>query len=202
MNCMFLGSSILNIACLLALAVGEHATVSFDCNYQGAPALDGVSVKIGKEVPLDRKPVPQREGYRFGGWFTDSSCSEQSRWLCGVKAANLWTGEGEFMAVEADMTLYAKWEAPVHVSSAEEFDAIRNNLYGWYILDSDIDLSGYKAWEPIGNYDSLYEYADAEWWGKAFHGVIDGNGTPEPATSPIGIGKMGYAINSCTKIQE
>lgn len=176
MKRMALRSAILSIACLLALTGCRHATVCFDCNYPGAPALEDVSVRTGKPLPLDQKPVPQREGYRFAGWFTDSSCSEQSRWLCGVKASNLWTGEGESMAVESDMTLYAKWTAPVHITSAQEFDAIRNDLYGWYILDADIDLSIYSEWEPIGNYDSSYEYADAEWWEKGFHGVIDGNG--------------------------
>ena len=53
---------------------------------------------------------------------------------------------------------------------------IREDLYGWYVLDADIDLSGIADWNPIGSYESDYEMADGEWWKKAFKGRLDGQG--------------------------
>lgn len=37
------------------------------------------------------------------------------------------------------------------ISNEEEFNNIRNNLSGKYILMNNIDLSGYSNWTPIGN---------------------------------------------------
>lgn len=167
---------ILTVTFLALTTNCNSATVTFDLNYPGAGDAVTLHVSPGKFIPLEEKMIPQREGYLFAGWFTERDCNEKYRWLCGEKKLAAWGGDTESMALQGDMTLYAKWSSPVHISSAEEFNAIRNDLYGWYILDQDIDLSGYDSWEPIGNYNSTYEYADAEWWDEAFHGVIDGNG--------------------------
>lgn len=51
------------------------------------------------------------------------------------------------------------------IRTAQEFNNIRNNLSGNYVLLNDIDLSGYSEWTPIG------ENANA-----AFTGIFDGNG--------------------------
>lgn len=55
-------------------------------------------------------------------------------------------------------------EKVVYVSNAEQFNAIRNNLDAHYILTSDINLSGYSTWKPIGTTK------------KPFTGILDGNG--------------------------
>ncbi len=74
------------------------------------------------------------------------------------------------------MRLYARWVSPVSIKTAEQFDKIREDLNGWYVLDADIDLNGIADWNPIGNYESDYEMADGEWWKKAFKGRLDGQG--------------------------
>ena len=51
----------------------------------------------------------------------------------------------------------------VHISDYAGFNAIRNNLNGYYILDADIDLSGVD-WTPIGTEE------------QSFKGIIYGNG--------------------------
>ena len=51
----------------------------------------------------------------------------------------------------------------IEVGAAAEFDAIRNNLNGYYKLTADIDLSAYPDWQPIGTLAS------------PFRGRIDGN---------------------------
>ena len=123
-------------------------------------------------MALALKPIPEREGYRFAGWYKDPACTQE--WLFGAKTPQFMQPPVEWMSVKEDMTLYARWVAPVHIRTAEELDAIRKDLSGWYVLDNDIDLT--KEWEPVGKYEPDYEYADAEWWVHAFKGRLDGNG--------------------------
>ena len=154
-----------------------QVTVTFDLNYPGADAtIEPITIDKGNAMSLVQKPSPIREGYRLAGWYTDRECSPAERWLFGTKGMALWGGVTDSMAVAKDLTLYARWDQPVRIATAEEFNRIREDLYGWYILDNDINLSSFSQWDPIGNYDSSYEYADAEWWTSAFHGRIDGNG--------------------------
>ncbi|MFC5401301.1 S-layer homology domain-containing protein [Cohnella soli] len=86
---------------------------------------------------------------------------------------------------------------PIMISTAEELDAIRNNLSGNYILTKDIDLTEYlsstdtytgpgydggKGWRPIGTTSNN------------FTGRFDGNGhvikglkIARPAEAPVGL---------------
>ncbi len=80
------------------------------------------------------------------------------------------------MKVEQPMTLYARWIAPTHIKTAEELNRMRDDLYGWYVLDNDIDMSGFSDWEQVGVYEADYEWAEGEWWKKAFKGKLDGQG--------------------------
>lgn len=153
----------------------ETLTVHFNLNYDTATqAPQPVSVENNKEMALALKPIPEREGYRFAGWYKDPACTQE--WLFGAKTPQFMQPPVEWMSVKEDMTLYARWAAPVHIRTAEELDAVRKDLYGWYVLDNDIDLSALKEWEPVGKYEPDYEYADAEWWVHAFKGRLDGNG--------------------------
>lgn len=51
------------------------------------------------------------------------------------------------------------------IRTAEEFNDIRNNLSGKYVLLNNIDLSSYSEWAPIGETKE-----------SAFTGILDGNG--------------------------
>ena len=53
----------------------------------------------------------------------------------------------------------------VPISTADELYAIRNDMYGSYVLKNDIDLSDYENWTPIGTTPD-----------SAFHGKFDGQG--------------------------
>lgn len=55
-------------------------------------------------------------------------------------------------------------EAVTVIRTARELDGIRENLSGYYILGTDIDLGEYESWTPIGTYEA------------PFTGVFDGNG--------------------------
>lgn len=153
----------------------ETFTVQFNLNYNtDKEAPQALTVPKDKEMALALKPIPEREGYRFAGWYKDPACTQE--WLFGAKTPQFMQPPVEWMSVTRSMTLYARWAAPVHIRTAQDLDAVRKDLYGWYVLDNDIDLSTLKAWEPIGKYEPDYEFADAEWWVHAFKGRLDGNG--------------------------
>lgn len=56
--------------------------------------------------------------------------------------------------------------SPYQITTAVEFNSIRNNLTAHYILMNDIDLSSYTNFVPIGSSAS----------GQRFTGTLDGNG--------------------------
>lgn len=78
-------------------------------------------------------------------------------------------------------------ENPYRIATAKQLVAVRNDLAAHYVLNNDIDLSGYFSWNPIG--DAMY----------SFSGSFDGNGhvirnmTIEVQTSDFYLGLFGYA---------
>ena len=150
--------------------------VSFNLNYNATEKIPPISVTSGKAIPMASKPIPEREGFRFGGWYTSPECHPEQEWLFGSNSVGFYMPATDSMTVKAPMTLYAKWVAPTPVRTAKDLDAIREDLYGWYVLENDIDLSTIANWIPIGAYEENYEFAPGEWWRHAFKGIFDGNG--------------------------
>ena len=78
-------------------------------------------------------------------------------------------------------------ENPYQIATAKQLVAVRNDLAAHYVLNNNIDLSGYSSWNPIG--DAVY----------SFSGSFDGNGhvirnmTIEVQTSDSYLGLFGYA---------
>ncbi len=71
----------------------------------------------------------------------------------------------------------SSWEQAIVINTPEELNAVRNGLDKYYILNKDIDLSGYANWTPIGN---------TAWASGWFTGGLDGNGrTVSNVTSTI-----------------
>lgn len=86
------GSLILFALLLYFLEVsknGKYLTVLLQYCYEGK--TETLSVKKGGTVPA---PFPERDGFHFCGWYTDSAFTR------------LFDGE----PAKHDMTLYAKWE--------------------------------------------------------------------------------------------
>ncbi|HIV63681.1 MAG TPA: InlB B-repeat-containing protein [Firmicutes bacterium] len=68
-------------------------TVTFDYNYDGAPAAQTVTVEDGERATAPDTD-PSRDGYEFTGWYSDEAC----------------TSEADFgRGVTADVTYYAGW---------------------------------------------------------------------------------------------
>ena len=81
----------------VAAACGDDVatyTVTYDYNYEGAPAATTQQVEEGSTAT---KPAdPTREGYTFDNWFTDAACTEGN--------------EVDFAeAIMSDVTYYAGW---------------------------------------------------------------------------------------------
>ena len=66
-------------------------TVTFNTG-EGGPVIEPVTIPKGYSV--DEPAEPKKEGYLFGGWFTDAECTKE------------YDFDDE---VEANLTLYAKW---------------------------------------------------------------------------------------------
>ncbi len=70
---------------------------------------------------------------------------------------------------------YVTFNVPTEIRTAEEFNAIRNNLKGYYVLCNDMDLSSYDAWTPIG-YATKSADGSLSFTGTGFQGEFNGNG--------------------------
>lgn len=67
--------------------------VTFDVQGHGMAPAAIIDVRVGSTI--DSPADPAAEGYRFGGWYTDTACTKA------------W--DFETAIVQSDMTLYAKW---------------------------------------------------------------------------------------------
>ncbi len=129
-------------------------TVTFDYNYEGSVA-DYVTVNSGEAVaqPAD----PERDGYSFDGWYTDSAT----------------TAAYDFSsAVTADLTLYAKWLDASATVYTFTFDL---NYYGPSDITQNIEEGGvatriddpsrtgydFTGWYTDENASSAYDFATA-----------------------------------------
>ncbi|MCD8295882.1 MAG: InlB B-repeat-containing protein [Clostridia bacterium] len=70
------------------------ATVTFNYNYVGAPAVGTQSVALGGKATAPEDP--ERERYEFTGWYTDAACTDSNKFDFDT-------------VINADITLYAGW---------------------------------------------------------------------------------------------
>ncbi len=145
-----------------------------------------LTAENGAETVVYVEHQPAKEGYAFAGWQTRPDVTSDdlilgvSPYEVPVGPSSLYGGPGisilELESLEeTTLTVYARWSAPVEIHNAEEFRGIADDLYGYYILTDDIDLSG-QQWIPIGMYFSNYETVNAPYWTFAFRGTLDGAG--------------------------
>lgn len=169
-------------------------TVRFVLNDGTDTVLKEVSVNSDGYVSASDVPSdPVREGYCFAGWHTRDTIGESdlvggvSKYMYYIgqskSAAGIWNplksvfdpvAEIENITDKGVATLYARWVKVKSISTEEELNSVRNDLYGAYELDKDIVLT--QAWQPIGSYYSNYELFETKWWIHAFRGSFDGNG--------------------------
>lgn len=120
-------------------------------------------------------PVPVKEDSVFFGWYSEAGGTGVQYTDENGHSVRVWD-------IPYDTTLYAQW--PIDISSYEDFEIIRTNPEGSYILTADITLE--SDWTPIGpNADS------------PFTGILDGNGHTIYYTSIVSdfagyVGFIGY----------
>ncbi len=167
----------------IAVEDGQAALV-FEPNYEGAKEIEPMIVEAGSIVSKDDIPTVTREGYHFAGWYDTphpelSDGVAEGEWLFGEKYLYTYfevpEDEVTSMPIDQSMTLYARWVKETPVSSVEDLQAMAEDLYGYYVLEADLDLSG-EDWTPLGRWQADYESANDNWWTEAFRGTLDGNG--------------------------
>ena len=170
---------------------GEAAvyTIIFDLNTTPDSGDDETyrveTMAADGNTPVPDVETPVREGYHFAGWQSVPELTENdfefgvSKYLVPLRSRLLYGGAGTDVSSLADsenvVRLYARWVKEVEISTPDELAGIENDLYGYYVLTEDIDLSG-RTWKPIGRYFGNYETWNPEFWTYAFHGTLDGNG--------------------------
>ena len=179
--------------CHPKLEVGEPAPtaesaqpVTYTVIYTDAEGIVYQTVETADASALPEVEIPVKEGFHFAGWQTRPNVTRNDL-ILGVSpyevpagASSLYGGAGTAIdSLEstdgATVTVYARWVAPVYIHTAEELQALGEDLYGWYVLAEDIDLSG-RQWIPVGMYFSNYETVNAPYWTYAFRGTLDGAG--------------------------
>ena len=134
-------------------------TVTYNLNSPKAALVPTISNDT-KNVVFDATTalhIPNCEYYNFVGWYTAASGGTQITDANGIMLNN-WS-------IANDTTLYAHWEQTyadyTYIASVDELRAMVNDLSAnaKYMLVTDIDLSNYGNWSPLG----------------AFYGTLEGN---------------------------
>ncbi len=123
-------------------------TVTFDT--RGGGIIAPVTVKKGQKAEL---PVPKRDGYSFGGWYSSPDLSAA------------FTGDD---AVTEDLTLYASWSKQTRrvtfVTGTDEAMESETVVYGeGFSVPKALSREGYRfeGWYTDPSYEQLFEGTDA-----------------------------------------
>ncbi len=117
--------------------IPKNYALTFDVN--GGKALAPDSYAYGME---DTLPIPEKEHCKFLGW-----CIEPELTVPFFKMPSEVSGE---------LTLYAKWEECIPISTKDELYAIAENPGDGYYLTNDINLEG-DTWTPIQNFSGTLQ---------------------------------------------
>lgn len=92
--------------------------------------------------------------------------------IAGSFLKKLSAGEKTLSVTQDGKTVkVALFAATKVITTAEQFQAINDNLTGYYVLGNDIDLSSIDNFEPLG-----YYFTETDPTNSYFHGVLEGNG--------------------------
>lgn len=160
----------------LLMVIGLAAIVLVSCSDEITMCTvhfdnqDGNSIvpkNVLKNSVLTEPPTPVIDGYTFGGWYSDSYFSNESRW--------------DFYSdtVNSDMTLYAKWECTGLSEDVEEY---------LYPVGSIGPAGGYVFYDK-GNYSDGWQYLEAAPKKYEYRKVWGGYGIHLGTDTAIGTGK-------------
>ena len=107
----------------------KPANVAFIFNYPDAPNYDYFLIDLIETTGKIQKPPydPEREGYRFAGWYKDAECTVPWDFYTDLVEIK-YDDNGE--RIYEEIRLYAKWELAVPVTWVYRYiDAPNNNIY-------------------------------------------------------------------------
>ncbi|MBQ2711161.1 MAG: InlB B-repeat-containing protein [Clostridia bacterium] len=111
--------------------------------YSGSELLDSVKVEYNNQFNFDATFTPTADDKLFVGWYDQS----------------LTTAVQGSVTVTGDINVYAKWQTCISISTAEDFEKIRQNPTETFRLLNDVDMRS-EIVTPI----------------EDFTGILDGNG--------------------------
>ena len=139
---------------------GDEKTYSNSESVKNLTVTQGDTVTMYAQWTADSVTLPTatRVGYTFGGWYTDSECSDEN------KAGNA----GETYTANENITLYAKW-------NINSYTVIFANYDGAVVKTEEVNY-GEKATAPETNptkpYDETYHYVFSGWNGFTDETVV------------------------------
>ena len=110
-------------------------TVTFNLNYAGSI---NTTQSVTSENAVSEPEVPTRDGYTFGGWYTDENCTA---------AYNFST------SVTADIILYAKWTEVITTWTAlsEKLNGVLNKDVGDIYISGEFDVTSEITFSGTAN---------------------------------------------------
>lgn len=121
--------------------------VTYDLNYDGAPAAEQVETVKGQKA---ENKTPARDGYTFAGWYVDADFTAPYDFKAEVVGDTnlfaLWTRDGaEHVDVTFDYGYYGKkiasYSYPVEVNTAVR-KPVNDPIREGYAFDKWVDVSG------------------------------------------------------------
>ena len=112
----------------------QYFTVTFDLNYEGAPAAGEGAVK--QDDKAVRPADPARGGYTFSGWFEDAACTNAYDFNAPVTAdIRIYAGWKEVVGpknykFEAELTDISKLKGSGYSNEAEGASMVQRDLSG------------------------------------------------------------------------
>lgn len=126
----------------------EYFTISFNLNYNGAPAVPSITVANGEVI--GSLPVPDaRDGFTFTGWWEgETKCETTTLVTANVTLTAGWfSGWSVTLNDGSDTVLYVEKNGTLGDQFPEDPDLERFNFAGWYDKGNGTDR--YDATTPI-----------------------------------------------------
>jgi len=148
---------------------GVSCTLTISSTAGGSVTIPGEGTFTYDEGTVVDLVAEPEEGYRFVNWIDD--------WIGQMGAIADVNDATTTIIMNNDYTITANFALPIWVWDWYDLDAIRDDMYGIYILMNDLDstTAGYNelasptanggvGWQPIGTFDNQ------------FTGIFDGQG--------------------------
>ncbi len=127
----------------------DVADIEYDVTYvYNDDVTESLTVTLTAGQTLQYPEVPTRDGYVFGGWYTDEALTE------------CYTFSGD---ITEDMTLYANWVIPssdyideITYGETKSFHAISNNYYYYVFVPQVSDNVSFYFYSDYYVYGYLY----------------------------------------------